>query len=100
MFTVDCYTGQLPKRGDLLQTNLGDRRERTWMVVHVHNLLPAKGVPRCKVWAVRWWELEPELRLRLFRSAERAGGQKVVYFTRYPAKRRKSFEQYMRRERV
>ena len=91
---------RIPKRGDLLHTNQGDRRERTWFVLHVHKLKPTIGVPRCRLWAERWWALEPEMRMSLFRSAERAGGQRVITCKRYPAKKRKTFEQYMNRKAV
>jgi len=92
-----------PKRGDIFQSNVGDRRERTWLVLAVHEL-PQRtcrqmgGIltRRYKVWAARWWELEPEIRVRLYRSAERAGGQNVHGFRRFPAKRKaRTFEQYM-----
>jgi hypothetical protein len=92
-----------PKRGDLLQSNIGKRTERTWLVLRV------KGIPvrqckemggvwtrRFKIWGERWWDLEPETRIRLWRSAERAGGQELHTFYRFPAKKKaKTFEQYM-----
>lgn len=48
---------------------------------------------RCKrrcfnVWAARWWELEPDMRLRLHSSAERNGGQNALEFNRYPVKKK------------
>lgn len=87
--TLDMLDGSaVPKRGDLLQSNVGDRRERTWFVVAAHSLKPTKGVPRCRLWIERWWEMEAELRMSLYQSAERNGGQRVVTFTRYPAKHR------------
>lgn len=92
--------GPAPKRGDLVQTNCGDRRERTWLVLRVRRMRPRSEspFPRFEVWMVRWWELEPEMRMRLAGSAERNGGQRIIHFHRYPAKRRKqSFEQYMKR---
>jgi hypothetical protein len=68
-----------PKRGDLVQSNIGSKRERTWMILSVR-------------------ELEPETRMRLFRSAERHGGQHVYDFARFPAKRKTvTFEQLMAR---
>lgn len=85
----------IPKRGDLLQTNTGDRRERTCMILCVKELRPTLGIARCKIWCERWWWLEADFRMRLHRSAERNGGQCVFYFKRYPAKKRKSFEQLM-----
>ncbi len=92
-----------PKRGDLLQSNVGDRRERTFLVMGVH-VLPTRwckemGITaqRTRLWAERWWEIEPAMRLALYRSAERAGGQQVHSFRRFPAKRKPSFEGYMRR---
>src|SRR5262245_58030531 len=81
MLLIDMYWGQMPKRGDLVQTNVGSRRERTWIVLHCHQI---KGNPRrYKVWAVRWWELEPEFRQALYRSAQRNGGQRTIFFHRY-----------------
>lgn len=92
--TLDMLDGSpIPKRGDLLQSNVGDRRARTWFVLAVHPLKPLKGLPRCRVWMERWWELDADLRMRLYRSAERHGGQNVIEFTRYPAKRRKVLTQ-------
>jgi hypothetical protein len=95
--TIDIMDfGSLPKRGDILQTNVGSRRERTCLILAVKRLKPMKGFPRCRVWAERWWEIEPELRMRLWRSAERNGGQRSMEFHRYPAKpKRRTFEQYM-----
>jgi len=91
-----------PKRGDLVQSNVGDKRERTWLVLTTH-VLPTRrcdfmGITaqRTRVWAERWWELDPEIRTGLFRSAERAGGQRLHEFRRFPPKRRPTFEQYMR----
>ena len=87
--------GPIPKRGDLLESNVGNKRQRTWFILQVKSLRPTKGVTRCKLWVERWFDLEPELRVSLWRSAERRGGQQVVQFRRYPAKKRKTFEQYM-----
>jgi hypothetical protein len=82
--SVDDFTGQAIKRGDILQTNIGDRRERTFLILRVHRSRGTpKGVPRYQVWAERWWQIEPDLRIKLHRSAERAGGQQVVLFQRY-----------------
>jgi hypothetical protein len=93
-----------PKRGDLLQSNIGNKHERTWLVLAVH-ILPTRwchemGITaqRSRVWAERWWALEPEMRMTLFRSAERAGGQMVHPFQRFPAKRKPTFERLMRLE--
>ena len=94
-----------PKRGDLLQSNIGKRTERTWFV------LSAKELPvrQCKEWggiwtrrfklyAERWWDLEPQTRVRLYRSAERAGGQEIHAFYRFPTKKKtKTFEEYLSR---
>lgn len=94
-----------PKRGDLFQSNIGKPKERTWIVLSVH-ILPTRwcdemGITtqRTKVWAERWWEIEPEMRVRLFQSAERNGGQVLFPFVRFPAKKKKkpNFEEYMRR---
>lgn len=86
-FVMIVPRGERPKRGDLMQTNCSDRRERTWLILAVHRINPVvKNVqvwrdwnekPRFKVWRVRWWELEAEFRIKLFRSAERNGGQIV-----------------------
>lgn len=87
--------GPGPKRGDIAQSNVGDRRERTWFVLRARLLRrrdPAK-LPRYEWWLVRWWEIEPEMRMRLYRSAERNGGQKVHRFWRYSTKKRKTREQ-------
>jgi len=95
--TMDMLDGSpIPKRGDLLESNVGDKRQRTWFVLSVKALKPTKGVPRCKLWVERWWALEPDLRIRLWNSAERNGGQQVIQFTRYKPKKRKTFEQLMR----
>jgi hypothetical protein len=93
-----------PMRGDLLQTNVGTRRERTWIVLSVHSL-PARWCPeigmvaqRTRIWAERWWEVEPAVRMGLYLSAERRPlGQQVWDFYRFPAKRKRTFEQLMRR---
>ena len=95
---------EAPKRGDLMQSNVGKRTERTWMILHVKERLP-RHCPQMggivtipyKIWAERWWSLEPETRVRLHRSAERAGGQMVHPFHRFPAKRKPTFEQHMSR---
>jgi hypothetical protein len=93
----------IPKRGDLLQSNIGKRTERTWLILKVREL-PLKeckemgGIVtfRYKIWAERWWELEPRTRVLLHRSAERAGGQVLHGFKRFPAKRKaRTFGQFM-----
>ena len=92
----------IPKRGDLLQSNIGKKTERTWLILAVKELRSCVcqemgGVitTRWKVWAERWFELEPETRMRLFRSAERAGGQELHGFKRFPVKKKaKTFHQY------
>lgn len=87
--------GPKPKRGDIVQTNVGNPRERTWMILHARQIRRSAGqtpigavVPRFDVWMARWWELEADFRMRLFRSADRAGGQRVLFFRRYPPKKR------------
>lgn len=91
------------KRGDLLRSNVGKRTERTWLILGVRRLAPKHCVEmgcitnRYKVWAERWWELEPRMRMALWRSARRAGGQVTHSFYRFPAKKRTTFEQYIRR---
>ncbi len=67
-------------------SNVGNRRERTWLVLRTHRSKhEPKGVPRYHVWMARWWELEAELRMKLFRSAERNGGQQAIHVVRYRA---------------
>ncbi len=99
LLTIDMTDGgRIPRRGDLLHTNVGDRRERTWFILKVRRLRERIGVPRCKVWVERWWDVDPELRMRLYQSAERNGGQGVLNLKRYPAKKKaRSFEHYMTR---
>lgn len=86
-FVMNVPAGEKPKRGDLMRTNVGNKRERTWMILRVHRINPIvtnidvfrewAEKPRYAVWRARWWELEPEMRMRLYRSAERAGGQVI-----------------------
>ena len=100
---IDFQPGDpAPKRGDLVQSNVehrGNKRERTWFVLRVRRIRRRDGSlrPRYDVFMARWWELEPEMRMRLFRSAERAGGQRIITFRRYPAKPRQTFEEYIGR---
>ncbi len=96
--TIDMYNDAPgPKRGDLLQSNVGDKkRERTWFILRATPLKPIKGVPRFKIIIERWYDIDPDIRVKLYLNAERHGGQNVIHFKRYkPKKRRKSFEQYM-----
>ena len=96
--TIDINDGTAPKRGDLLHTNVGNRRERTCFVVMATKLKSRVHPNRYRLHAVRWWEIEPEFRRLLFRYAERHGGQNVIHFQRYPARKKKlTFEEYMRR---
>jgi hypothetical protein len=76
-FVMNVPEGKAPKRGDLLQSNYGDRRERTWMILSSTRV--KNHATRFNVWRARWWELEPDFRIRLYRSAERNGGQVVWY---------------------
>lgn len=85
---IDMHEGGTPKRGDLLQTNVGSRRERTWMILTVRRMASRNHPRRYMLWAARWWELEVDMRVRLFRSAERNGGQRVIWFKRYPARKK------------
>lgn len=59
--------GPAPKRGDIVQTNIGDRRERTWLILYSHRMRrrDETACPRFKLWMARWWELEPDFRMRL-----------------------------------
>ena len=82
-FTMTVPQGEAPKRGDILHTNCGDHRERTWLILRVRKIARRTDAPlgtvnpRFEVWRVRWWEIDPELRMKLYRSAERHGGQDV-----------------------
>ena len=99
-YTLDITNGDaVPKRGDLVQTNVGNRRERTWFVLHSHRLKPTKGLPRCRLWLERWFDIEPETRIRLFQSAERNGGQRYILTYRYPASPRRSTK-HIRKQRI
>lgn len=69
-----------PKRGDLMQTAVGTSRERTWFIWFSKKAaarIEVRGKLECyfRVLRVRWWEIEPETRIALARSAERHGGQ-------------------------
>ena len=97
-FTIDMLDGSpIPKRGDLVCTNVGKKTERTWFVLRVKELKPTKGVPRAKCWLERWWEIEVPTRIRLWSSAERSGGQRYIPTVRYPNKKKLTFEQHMGR---
>jgi hypothetical protein len=96
--TLDIYgCSEGPARGDLLVSVVRGKWHRTWFVLGSRRVKPVKGVPRYKVWMERWWQIEPELRIRLWHSAMRRDrGQQVIEFTRYPAKKRLvNFEQLM-----
>lgn len=86
-----------PRRGDLVNTNVGNKRERTCFVLRSHVIRSRTTVPRVHLWIERWWELEPEFRVRLYRSAERRGGQRCFWFRRNRSKKKRlTFEAYMR----
>ena len=92
----ETHCGMVPKRGDLVQTFVGDKRERTWMVIKARRI--RSPYMAWELWTVRWWEIEPDLRIRLWRSAERNGGQNVLRYEpvkRKPRKKR-SFEELMK----
>lgn len=78
---MNVPAGEAPKRGDLLYTNCGDQRERTWLILRVRKIARRTDArigtvqPRFEVWRARWWELDPEFLMKLYRSAERRGGQ-------------------------
>lgn len=85
-----------PKRGDTMQSNLGDRRERTWLILRSRRMRTARR--RFQLWIERWWQIEPAMRMRLFASAERNGGQHHFPMHRFPARKKKTFEQHMQRD--
>jgi len=100
MMTIDMFHHPLwIKRGDLIHTAVGTKRERTWLVLHAHRVKPFDRIPtRFKVWAVRWWELDAGIRMKLFRSAQRNGGQRCIEVVAYNRKKKNpSFEEFMRR---
>lgn len=71
-----ALAGGPPKRGDLLQTAVGTKKERTWFIWFVR---ATRDPVRWKILRVRWWQIDPPTRIRLWRSAERHGGQVVWY---------------------
>lgn len=75
-----------PKRGDLIQTAMGTRRQRTWMILRSVRKKKSKH-RRFSIWKARWWELESEFRLKLYLSATRNGGQ-ITWYTR-PLRKKK-----------
>jgi hypothetical protein len=68
-----------PKRGDLIHSAVGTKKERTWIILRS---VPMKRTAnrRYSILRARWWELEMEMRIKLYRSAERNGGQ-IVWHT-------------------
>lgn len=98
---MDIFGGSAPRRGDIVQTNVGDRRERTCLVLWSRRAKrEPRGMPRYNLMLARWWELEPEMRMRLYRSAMRRGGQGVLFFHRYPPKRKPTLEQWIARANI
>ena len=86
--------GPGPRRGDIVQTTV-----RTYLVLRSRRIRrkDQNAPPRYALWMVRWWQLEPEMRMLLYVSAERrADGQRVFYLKWYPRKK-KGFEDYMKR---
>jgi len=83
-----------PKRGDLLYTNIGGSRERTWLILRAVRMKTEKR--RYALWRERWWQVEPDLRVRLYRSACRHGGQMTWVAKALPGKpkRRKSIHSF------
>lgn len=79
MWTLEMFGDNppIPKRGDLIHTNVGSKRERTWLILRVIQMRRCHN--KYKVLKARWWELTPKVRMALFRSAERNGGQEVIY---------------------
>jgi len=68
-----------PKRGDLIYSGKGTRKERTWIIIR--SVLKKRAKNRSfGIFRARWWELEPDMRIRLYRSAQRNGGQ-VTWWT-------------------
>lgn len=76
-----------PKRGDIVQTNVGNPRERTCLVLRSRR---SKSRPRrFHLWIERWWQIERATRIRLMRSAERNGGESAFCFHRYGPKKKR-----------
>jgi len=69
-----------PKRGDILYSNSGSKRARTWIILRANPM--RSKTRRYMLFRARWWELEPDMRMRLYRSAQRNGGQ--IVWTTYP----------------
>ena len=78
-----------------MQSNIGNRRERTWIILRATKRKCQRN--RFNIWCVRWWELEPDQRMRLYQSAERNGGQNIFPLYRYRTLP-KTFEKHMRRK--
>lgn len=87
LYTMHCDTDERPKAGDLLSVPLGLWHERTWILCLV---LPGGKARTWKVLRVRWWEIEPRMRMALWRRAERHGGQTVWRYR--SQKRRRSIQ--------
>lgn len=90
-----------PKRGDLMQTAIGTRKQRTWFILRAVPMRTEKL--RYRIWRARWWEIDPDLRMRLYRSAERNRGQTTWYAhpqkrNPRPRKKRMDFEDFMKRK--
>ena len=86
---------QIPKRGDLVHTNVGNKRERTWLILRARRMRRrCEASPRYALFIARWWELEPDMRMRLYASATRNGGQNVFWFKRYPPKKKRKLLQW------
>jgi len=81
---MDYRGSDRPRRGDLVHTNVGNRRERTCLILRVRK---GRIGGRFNIWAERWWEMETDLRMRLFRSVERVREQRVIYFRRHVSPR-------------
>lgn len=75
-YLMKTPNGGKPKRGDLMQTAMGTKRERTWFIWFVRRKIKDPA-GHWKVLRVRWWEIDPGVRQMLWKSAERAGGQIV-----------------------
>jgi hypothetical protein len=101
-YHVAAAEDTVPKRGDLLQTHIGKKTERTWFILAVREMSPRYCsqmdcvTRRYKLWAERWWELDERARILLWRSADRLGGQLVHPLYRFPPKKKPTFEQYLK----
>ena len=90
-----------PKRGDLMQSNIGDRRERTWIIARVRRIKrkDSNACRRFEITLYRWWTLSVKARQKLCSAQMRSLFNVQSVFELYRTKReRQTFENYMGRQ--